>query len=248
MTSEQNMVFEVAGEGVPVLLVHGLGGTANVWAGQAGILACHFKVVRPDLPGSGRSPFSGTLSTGSLVAALHALLDSNALGAVHLVGHSYGSIVCQHFAAQHPQSVRSLALMGAFAAPPDPVRGVLRERAERHFIACPCGPSGGGGIRARARDAPGSGRLRCDLRSNRRDRGGRPRRRAGAGLRDDRRLGRHVAAGRRCRHRARHSRRALHRGRALRPLDPDRAGRGGGPRPNRFPVRRCGRRLARAPS
>ncbi len=129
MTSEQNMVFEVAGEGVPVLLVHGLGGTANVWAGQAGILARHFKVVRPDLPGSGRSPFSGTLSTGSLVAALHALLDSNALGAVHLVGHSYGSIVCQHFAAQHPQSVRSLALMGAFAAPPDPVRGVLRERA-----------------------------------------------------------------------------------------------------------------------
>ena len=129
MTSEQNMVVEVAGEGVPVLLVHGLGGTANVWAGQAGILARHFKVVRPDLPGSGRSPFSGTLSTGSLVAALHALLDSNALGAVHLVGHSYGSIVCQHFAAQHPQSVRSLALMGAFAAPPDPVRGVLRERA-----------------------------------------------------------------------------------------------------------------------
>lgn len=129
MTSEQNMVFEVAGEGVPVLLVHGLGGTANVWAGQAGILARHFKVVRPDLPGSGRSPFSGTLSTGTLVAALHALLDSNALGAVHLVGHSYGSIVCQHFAAQHPQSVRSLALMGAFAAPPDPVRGVLRERA-----------------------------------------------------------------------------------------------------------------------
>ncbi len=129
MTSEQNMVFEVAGEGVPVLLVHGLGGTANVWAGQAGIVARHFKVVRPDLPGSGRSPFSGTLSTGSLVAALHALLDSNALGAVHLVGHSYGSIVCQHFAAQHPQSVRSLALMGAFAAPPDPVRGVLRERA-----------------------------------------------------------------------------------------------------------------------
>ena len=129
MTSEQKMVFEVAGEGVPVLLVHGLGGTANVWAGQAGILARHFKVVRPDLPGSGRSPFSGTLSTGSLVAALHALLDSNALGAVHLVGHSYGSIVCQHFAAQHPQSVRSLALMGAFAAPPDPVRGVLRERA-----------------------------------------------------------------------------------------------------------------------
>lgn len=47
--------YEVAGDGPPIVFVHGLGGTGNVWHAQRTILQKTCKVVTLDLPGSGRS-------------------------------------------------------------------------------------------------------------------------------------------------------------------------------------------------
>jgi pimeloyl-ACP methyl ester carboxylesterase len=128
-TIDQGPSVEISGDGPPVLLVHGLGSTGNVWFAQTQILSRYFKVIRPDLPGSGRSPLPAGLTTASIVAALHELIGRQGLSSVHLVGHSYGSIVCQHFARRHPECIRSLGLIGAFRAPADPVRRALRDRA-----------------------------------------------------------------------------------------------------------------------
>ncbi len=49
----------------------------------------------------------------------------------HLVGHSLGTIVCQHLALQAPSLVRSLALFGPLMAPPEPARTALRARAAK---------------------------------------------------------------------------------------------------------------------
>src|SRR5687768_15427378 len=51
----ERMAVEVAGNGGPILLVHGLGGSSNVWTPRLGVLSGR-RVVRPDLPGAGRSP------------------------------------------------------------------------------------------------------------------------------------------------------------------------------------------------
>jgi len=126
---DQDLSVEISGDGPPVLLVHGLGGTGNVWFAQTQLLSRYFKVIRPDLPGSGRSSLPAALTTASIVTALHGLITAQGLSSVHLVGHSYGSIVGQHFAQRHPECVRSLGLVGAFRAPADPVRKALRERA-----------------------------------------------------------------------------------------------------------------------
>jgi 3-oxoadipate enol-lactonase len=47
----------------------------------------------------------------------------------HFVGHSMGTIVCQHVAAAAPALVRSLCLFGPLMAPTDPMRAGLRARA-----------------------------------------------------------------------------------------------------------------------
>ncbi|CAO3458614.1 Beta-ketoadipate enol-lactone hydrolase (EC 3.1.1.24) [Azospirillum argentinense] len=125
------LAVEVHGNGDPVLLVHGLGGTSNVFGPQVGVLSRFFQCIRPDLPGSGRSPADGPLSIAGLADAVEGVMDERGLDRVHLVGHSLGTIVCQHVAARRPNRVRSLALIGPLHAPPDAARPVIRDRAAK---------------------------------------------------------------------------------------------------------------------
>lgn len=131
MTSEtlQGMVVELDGTGEPVLMVHGLGGTSNTFTPQLPVFAEGFRVIRPDLPGSGRSDLGAGLSITGLVDSLLGLADSLGLQKAHLVGHSLGTIVCQQMAVSQPGFARSLVLLGALTAPPEPARAALRERA-----------------------------------------------------------------------------------------------------------------------
>ena len=54
-----------------------------------------------------------------------------AVSRAHFVGHSLGTIVCQHVAVRAPERVRSLALFGALLAPPEPARQGLKTRAAK---------------------------------------------------------------------------------------------------------------------
>ncbi|MEQ8652600.1 MAG: alpha/beta hydrolase [Kiloniellales bacterium] len=129
MTKATAAMAEVTGSGEPLMLVHGLGGTGNVWMPQVPVLARTHTVIRPELAGSGRARLDGALSTESLVDSLVALMDAMELERLHLVGHSYGSILAQHLASRHPERVASLMLFGAFRGPPEPARKALRDRA-----------------------------------------------------------------------------------------------------------------------
>ncbi len=127
----KQIAVELQGEGDAILMVHGLGGTSNVWGSQANVLQKFFRVIRPDLEGSGRSPATGDLSIQSFVDDMVALLDSENIEAVHLIGHSMGTIICQHLAVQHPTRVKSMVLLGPVHALPDSARNAIRERAEK---------------------------------------------------------------------------------------------------------------------
>jgi 3-oxoadipate enol-lactonase len=127
----ERLAVEIDGSGEPLIMVHGLGGNSNVFQPQLKALAARHRVIRPDLPGSGRSPLNGHTSIPGYVDVLVRM--ARVLGAekAHWVGHSMGTIVCQHIAAEHPSMVRSLALFGPLVAPPDANRQALKTRAEQ---------------------------------------------------------------------------------------------------------------------
>ena len=125
----KDIAVEQHGDGDAVVMVHGLGGTSNTWYPQVGPLARFFRVVRPDLEGSGRSPATGALSIASFAADVVAVMDELNISTAHLCGHSMGTIVCQHIAAEHAERVKSLALLGPLAEPPEPARQAIRDRA-----------------------------------------------------------------------------------------------------------------------
>ena len=124
----KEIAVEQVGDGDALVMVHGLGGTSNSWFPQVESLARFFRVVRPDLEGSGRSPATGALSIASFAADVIALMDALEIPTAHLCGHSMGTIVCQHIAAEAPERVKSLALFGPLAEPPEAARQAIRDR------------------------------------------------------------------------------------------------------------------------
>ncbi len=132
------MAVDARGNGDVVLLVHGLGGSLNVWTPLLTALE-GFRCVRPELPGAARShrayalgdtaPHKGQLSVATHVAALLRVCESLGVTRAHVVGHSFGTIIAQHLAVEAPGLVRSLVLMGAMAEPLAAARDMLRTRA-----------------------------------------------------------------------------------------------------------------------
>lgn len=128
--STMRVVADSDGEGSPIVFVHGLGGTSNTFQTLLGALQ-GFRCVRPDLPGSGRSKLPHQpLSIASMAEAVVEAMKSFGATPAHLVGHSMGTIVCQHIAADSPELVKSLTLFGPILEPGDAARQRIRERAQ----------------------------------------------------------------------------------------------------------------------
>jgi 3-oxoadipate enol-lactonase len=122
---------EDEGSGDAVVCVHGLGGSTNTWTPLMGALA-GLRVVRIDMPGSARSAgVSGAISIERLADCVAAVCTRLNIARAHLLGHSMGTIVCQHVAATQPKLVRSLALFGPLLAPGDAARSAIRARAAK---------------------------------------------------------------------------------------------------------------------
>ncbi|HEY9064971.1 MAG TPA: alpha/beta hydrolase [Burkholderiaceae bacterium] len=117
--------------GTPVVCVHGLGGSSNTWTPLLGALTGH-RVIRLDMPGSARScGVGGAITIARLADAVLSVCTRLNVTRAHLLGHSMGTIVCQHLAADHPKLVASLALFGPVLAPSDAVRTAIRARAAK---------------------------------------------------------------------------------------------------------------------
>ena len=125
------IAVETNGSGDDVLLIHGLGGTSNVWMPVMPALTRH-RTVRPDLPGSGRSGrIEESLSIDRFVQAMRRVCAALNIERTHVVGHSMGTIVAFHLAVVAPQLVRSIALFGPLLSPPDAARPGIKARAEK---------------------------------------------------------------------------------------------------------------------
>ncbi|MGY1740308.1 MULTISPECIES: alpha/beta fold hydrolase [unclassified Blastococcus] len=99
------------GAGRPVLLLHGIGGSAASCAGLAGALAAAgARAIAWDAPGYGESPDPAGPDDVDYPARVMALLDELGLDRVDLFGTSWGGVIATQVAARHPERVRTLVL------------------------------------------------------------------------------------------------------------------------------------------
>jgi aminoacrylate hydrolase len=102
--------YEVHGEGPPLLLVAGMGGTANYWTGQVEAFAKTRTVIVYDQRGSGRSAHEPVRDIEQLRDDLLALLDALGFNSVDYLGHSTGGNIGQIVAIENPERLRRLVI------------------------------------------------------------------------------------------------------------------------------------------
>jgi pimeloyl-ACP methyl ester carboxylesterase len=107
-----------AGEGAPVVLVHGSGPGVSAYANWRLVipaLAKQFRVLAPDMVGFGFSERPANVEYGVQTWAdqVLALMDTLEIPKAHLVGNSFGSAIALRVATQQPDRVNKMVLMGS---------------------------------------------------------------------------------------------------------------------------------------
>jgi pimeloyl-ACP methyl ester carboxylesterase len=113
-TLGHELYYEVEGTGDPVVLIHGLTLDLRQWDAQVDALAEHYRVIRYDVIGHGRSSgLSSTLANRSVRDwdYLKELLDALDVDKAHIVGLSMGGGIAIDFALQYPDRVHTLTPM-----------------------------------------------------------------------------------------------------------------------------------------
>jgi pimeloyl-ACP methyl ester carboxylesterase len=107
--------YLVAGEGPPVILLHGYAQTSHMWLPLIPELAKTHLVIAPDLRGFGDSGKPECCYDKKAMAQdIHALAQSLGLTHVGIAGHDIGLMVAYAYAAQYPGEIDRIALMDAF--------------------------------------------------------------------------------------------------------------------------------------
>ncbi len=131
-TTDGELHYHEAGDGPPLLLLHGSGPGVSGWANFSGNLALfarHFRTLVLDLPGFGRShPVDGSPVLHAPGAVL-AFLDGLGIDRLAMLGNSLGGGVVAGLAATNPERVSRLVTLGGVGVPffsPLPPEGIIR--------------------------------------------------------------------------------------------------------------------------
>jgi pimeloyl-ACP methyl ester carboxylesterase len=108
--------YQVTGKGAPVILIHGFPENSAVWKHQQSKLQEHYRVITPDLPGSGNSPLTYPLSIDSMADFVQAILLAEGTDKAVVAGHSIGGYVALALAEKYPQLLQGLGLFHSTAA------------------------------------------------------------------------------------------------------------------------------------
>lgn len=114
----RKIYYEVAGEGEPVLFLHGIPTAGHLWRHQMAALAPRFRVYAPDLLGWARSdkPDDFDYSVGAYAEFVDDLLAALEITQpIVLVVHDLGGAIGLEFVARYPEKVARLAILDTFA-------------------------------------------------------------------------------------------------------------------------------------
>jgi pimeloyl-ACP methyl ester carboxylesterase len=96
---------------LPLVLLHGFAEDSSVWDRQKEYLEDTYRLIIPNLPGSGRSAAPGKdTSMEDLAGAVKAVLDAAGIKKCMMVGHSMGGYVTLAFAELYPEMLKAFGL------------------------------------------------------------------------------------------------------------------------------------------
>ena len=106
------LAYTEAGQGFPLLFLHGLGSYFPAWQKNIPFLSWHYRCIALDLPGYGKSSKEGFKpGMGFYAQVVAEFMDAMGLNTCYLAGHSMGGQIATHLALGYPQRIKKLALL-----------------------------------------------------------------------------------------------------------------------------------------
>jgi pimeloyl-ACP methyl ester carboxylesterase len=102
---------EYGKDGPPLIVVHGLFGSARNWAGMALSLSETCRVYALDLRNHGASPHSATMTYEEMAADVAGFISSHAIAEPIIMGHSMGGKVAMQLALKEPDLIKGLIVV-----------------------------------------------------------------------------------------------------------------------------------------
>jgi pimeloyl-ACP methyl ester carboxylesterase len=104
--------YEAAGDGFPLVLLHGIGSNAKSWRHQLAAFSKRVKMIAWDAPGYGKSadPDWQSPAIRNYSESLRQLFDTLGIASAVVLGHSLGGIIAQDFYGTYPERVKALIL------------------------------------------------------------------------------------------------------------------------------------------
>ncbi|MHA2007310.1 MAG: alpha/beta fold hydrolase [Promethearchaeota archaeon] len=115
-----NICYEILGEGDPLLLVHGFGSKKESWIAQFKPLSEHFRVIRFDNRGAGKSDRpKGDYTMEVFADDIAGLIDYLKIDKIHIIGWSLGGMIVQNFVLKYPNRTNKMILINTNYGQPD---------------------------------------------------------------------------------------------------------------------------------
>jgi esterase len=106
-----NLFYRQLGEGQPMLVFHGLIGSADNWLTQARLLSPHFSVYTIDQRNHGQSPHSDEFNYTVLAEDIKDFIVQHHINQPIIMGHSMGGKAAMNFAVKYPQMLDKLIVV-----------------------------------------------------------------------------------------------------------------------------------------
>ena len=104
------LAYKEFGAGSPIVVLHGLFGSARNWQAIAKRLAAHHHVYTLDLRNHGASPWADSMSYHDMAEDVAEFVEAHALAPASVLGHSMGGKVAMALALSQPALVRKLVV------------------------------------------------------------------------------------------------------------------------------------------
>lgn len=107
-----NLFYRKQGEGQTVVLLHGFGEDSSIWENQILALSNQYKLIIPDLPGSGHSTFIPNANIDTYADCVMDILQNENINTpIILLGHSMGGYITLSFAEKNPKLLKGIGLL-----------------------------------------------------------------------------------------------------------------------------------------
>jgi pimeloyl-ACP methyl ester carboxylesterase len=115
---QQTVYYQVAGQGEPLILIHGLSASSRWWVRNIDALAQHYQLYLIDLPGFGiMRHLHRRFALDEIASGLVLWMEATGISRADFLGHSMGGYICLWLAAHHPERVQHLVLVSPAGVP-----------------------------------------------------------------------------------------------------------------------------------